>query len=146
MIYNPNVRVLPTVKEEEEYFYCEIKNSLRRDMMLRTTTKGPHKDDISFDVNGIDMQRERITAIIPVNEFSDDKYLIGVTKNGIIKKTPLSQYDTTRKTGIIAMNLKDDDQLIDIKQTTGTNNVIIVTKHGKCICFSENDVRSMTGQ
>lgn len=89
------------------------------------------------------MQRERITAIIPVNEFSDDKYLIGVTKNGIIKKTPLSQYDTTRKTGIIAMNLKDDDQLIDIKQTTGTNNVIIVTKHGKCICFSENDVRSM---
>jgi len=56
LIYNPNVRVLPTVKEEEEYFYCEIKNSLRRDMMLRTTTKGPHKDDISFDVNGIDMR------------------------------------------------------------------------------------------
>ena len=89
------------------------------------------------------MQRERITAVIPVQEFSEDKYLIAVTKNGTIKKTPLSQFDTNRKTGLIAINLKDDDQLIDIKQTTGNNNVIIVTKNGKCICFSEEDVRSM---
>ena len=89
------------------------------------------------------MQRERITAVIPVKEFSDDKYLIAVTKHGTIKKTPLSQFDTQRKTGLIAINLKDDDQLIGIKQTTGSNNVIIVTKHGKCICFSEEDVRSM---
>lgn len=89
------------------------------------------------------MQRERITAVIPVKEFSDDKYLIAVTKHGTIKKTPLSQFDTQRKTGLIAINLKDDDQLIGIKQTTGSNNVIIVTKQGKCICFSEEDVRSM---
>ncbi len=89
------------------------------------------------------MQRERITAVIPVKEFSDDKYLIAVTKHGTIKKTPLSQFNTQRKTGLIAINLKDDDQLIGIKQTTGSNNVIIVTKHGKCICFSEEDVRSM---
>lgn len=89
------------------------------------------------------MQRERITAIIPVQEFADDKYLIAVTKNGTIKKTPLSQFDTQRKTGLIAINLKDDDQLIGIKETTGSNNVIIVTKNGKCICFSEEDVRSM---
>lgn len=89
------------------------------------------------------MQRERITAVIPVKEFSDEKYLIAVTKHGTIKKTPLSQFDTQRKTGLIAINLKDDDQLIGIKQTTGSNNVIIVTKHGKCICFSEEDVRSM---
>lgn len=89
------------------------------------------------------MQRERITAIIPVQEFSDDRYLIAVTKNGTIKKTPLSQFDTQRKTGLIAINLKDDDQLIGIKETSGRNNVIIVTKHGKCICFSEEDVRSM---
>ena len=89
------------------------------------------------------MQRERITAVIPVKEFSDDKYLIAVTKNGTIKKTPLSQFDTNRKTGLIAINLKDDDQLIDIKQSTGDNNVIIVTKNGKCICFNEEDVRSM---
>ena len=89
------------------------------------------------------MQRERITAVIPVQEFSDDKYLIAVTKNGTIKKTPLSQFDTQRKTGLIAINLKDDDQLIGIKETNGHNNVIIVTKNGKSICFSEEDVRSM---
>ena len=89
------------------------------------------------------MQRERITAIIPIKEFAEDQYLIAVTKHGTIKKTPISQFNTNRKTGLIAINLKDDDELIGIKQTTGTNKVIIVTKHGKCICFSEEDVRSM---
>ena len=89
------------------------------------------------------MQRERITAVIPIKEFSEDKFLIGVTKHGIIKKTALSNFDTNRKTGLIAMNLKEDDELIGIKQTTGTNKVIIVTKHGKCISFSEEDVRPM---
>ncbi len=89
------------------------------------------------------LSRERITAVIPVREFAEDKYLIAVTKHGTIKKTSLSNFDTNRKTGLIAMNLKDDDELIGIKQTTGKNNVIIVTKHGKCICFSEEDVRPM---
>lgn len=89
------------------------------------------------------MQRERITAVIPIKEFAEDKFLIGVTKHGIIKKTALSNFDTNRKTGLIAMNLKEDDELIGIKQTTGTNKVIIVTKHGKCISFSEEDVRPM---
>jgi DNA gyrase subunit A len=89
------------------------------------------------------MQRERITAVIPIQDFAEDKYLIAVTKNGTIKKTPLSQFDTNRKTGLIAINLKDNDELIGINQTTGTSNVIIVTKFGKCICFSEEDVRSM---
>lgn len=89
------------------------------------------------------MQRERITAVIPIQDFAEDKYLIAVTKNGTIKKTPLSQFDTNRKTGLIAINLKDNDELIGINQTTGTSNVIIVTKFGKCICFSEEDVRTM---
>ncbi len=89
------------------------------------------------------MQRERITAVIPIQDFGEDKYLIAVTKHGTIKKTALSQFDTNRKTGLIAINLKDDDELIGIKQTTGTSNVIIVTKFGKCICFSEEDVRVM---
>lgn len=89
------------------------------------------------------MQRERITAVIPIQDFSEDKYLIAVTKNGTIKKTALSQFDTNRKTGLIAINLKDNDELIGISQTTGTSNVIIVTKYGKCICFSEEDVRTM---
>ena len=89
------------------------------------------------------MQRERITAVIPIKEFAEDKFLIAVTKQGTIKKTSLANFDTNRKTGLIAMNLKDGDELIGIKQTTGTNNVIIVTKQGKCICFSEDDVRPM---
>lgn len=89
------------------------------------------------------LQRERVTAVIPIKEFAEDKFLIAVTKDGIIKKTALSNFDTNRKTGLIAMNLKDGDQLIDIKQTNGNNNVIIVTKQGKCISFSEEDVRPM---
>lgn len=89
------------------------------------------------------LQRERITAVIPIKEFSEDKFLIAVTKQGTIKKTALSNFDTNRKTGLIAMNLKEGDELIGIKQTTGDNKVIIVTKQGKCICFSENDVREM---
>ncbi len=89
------------------------------------------------------MQRERITTIIPFRDFRDDKYLIAVTKKGTIKKTAISQFDTNRKTGLIAITLKDGDELVGIKQTTGTDNVIIITKNGKCICFSEEDVRPM---
>lgn len=86
---------------------------------------------------------EKVTAVMPIKEFAEDKFLIAVTKDGIIKKMALSDFDTNRKSGIIAMKLKEGDELIGIKQTTGTNNVIIVTKKGKCICFSEDDVRPM---
>ncbi len=89
------------------------------------------------------MQRERITAIIPIEDFSAERYLIAVTKNGTIKKTALSQFDTNRKTGLIAINLKDGDEMISIQETTGSSNVIIITKQGKCICFNEEDVRPM---
>ena len=89
------------------------------------------------------LQRERITTVIPIKDFSEDKYLIAVTKQGTIKKTPISEFDTQRSTGLIAIKLRDDDQLIGIKETTGSNQVIIVTKQGKCISFSEEDVRSM---
>ena len=80
---------------------------------------------------------------MPVQSFDADKYLIAVTKQGTIKKVDLSQFDTNRKAGLIAINLKDGDELIGIKETSGTSNVIIVTKNGKCICFSEDDVRAM---
>jgi len=89
------------------------------------------------------MQRERITAMIPISAFDDSQYLISVTKKGTIKKTDMAQFDTIRKTGILAIKLKDGDELIGVKQTTGTSNVIIVTKHGKSICFKEDDVRPM---
>ncbi len=89
------------------------------------------------------MQKERISAVMPVQEFAEDKYLIAVTKQGTIKKTSLSQFETSRKSGLIAISLKEDDELVGIKQTSGTDTVIIVTKNGKCISFSEEDVRPM---
>lgn len=89
------------------------------------------------------MQRERISAIIPFRDFRDDKYLIAVTKHGTIKKTAISEFDTNRKTGLIAIKLKEGDELVGIRQTSGNDNVIIITKQGKCICFSEYDVRPM---
>ena len=89
------------------------------------------------------MQRERITALMPIREFPEDRFLICVTKKGTIKKTPLSQYDTSRKSGLIAIALKDGDEMIGIKQSSGSDLVILVTKFGKSICFGEGDVRSM---
>ena len=89
------------------------------------------------------LQRERINAIIPIKEFKEDEYLMAITKKGTIKKTALSEYATNRKNGIIAINLKDGDELIDIKQTSGSDDVIIVTKFGKSIRFNEQDVRPM---
>ncbi|MDR2163434.1 MAG: DNA gyrase subunit A [Clostridiales Family XIII bacterium] len=91
-------------------------------------------------------QGERVTAVMPVREFPENRYLIAVTKRGTIKKTPLSDYDTSRKGGLIAINLRDGDELIGIKQSSGTNVVIIVTKNGKSICFGEEDARSMGRQ
>ncbi len=86
---------------------------------------------------------ERVTAVIPIKTFEKERYLISVTKKGIIKKTDLTQFDTSRKTGIIAINLKDDDELISVKETIGKSDVIVVTKKGKSICFNEEDVRDM---
>ena len=87
--------------------------------------------------------KEKVTAVMPISELAEDRYLMAITKSGTIKKTALSEFDTNRKTGLIAMKLKDDDELIAIKETSGNDNVIIITKKGKCICFSEDDVRPM---
>ncbi|MBO4724931.1 MAG: DNA gyrase subunit A, partial [Firmicutes bacterium] len=89
------------------------------------------------------MQRERISAVLSAPEGSDDKNLILVTKQGTIKKTAISEFNTNRKTGLIAISLKEGDELVDVKQTSGTDTIIIVTKNGKCISFSEEDVRPM---
>lgn len=86
---------------------------------------------------------ERVTAIIPIRKFAPDECLVMVTKQGTIKKTPLSEFDTNRKTGLIAINLKDGDKLISVAQTGGNENVLVVTRQGKAIAFSENDVRPM---
>ena len=84
---------------------------------------------------------EKISAVIPIQNFAEGKYLLMGTKNGLIKKTALSEYDSARKTGLLAITLKDEDELIDVRLTDGEDNVVLVTKKGICITFDEKDVR-----
>ncbi|MCE5285242.1 MAG: DNA gyrase subunit A [Pelosinus sp.] len=86
---------------------------------------------------------EKITAVIPIREFSERKFLFMGTKKGIVKKTELMEFDTTRKGGLIALSLDDDDDLMAVKLTTGDHQVVMGTKDGLAICFPETDVRSM---
>jgi DNA gyrase subunit A len=84
---------------------------------------------------------EKISAVIPLQNFAEDKYVIMGTKNGLIKKTPLKEYDSNRTTGLIGITLKDDDELIDVRLSDGEDNIVLVTKKGLCITFDEKDVR-----
>ena len=84
---------------------------------------------------------EKISAMIPIQNFADGKYILMATKNGIIKKTALKEYDTNRKSGLLGITLKEDDRLIDVRLTDGEDNVVLVTKKGQSITFGEKDVR-----
>ncbi len=84
---------------------------------------------------------EKVSAVIPIGVFADEKYLLMATKNGLIKKTALKEYDTVRKSGLQAITLKEDDELIGVRLTDGQDNVVLVTKKGMSITFSEKDVR-----
>ena len=84
---------------------------------------------------------EKITAMIPIREFAEDKYLFMATKQGMVKKTPVSEYANIRKTGLTAINLRDDDELIEVKTTDNTKDVLLVSREGQCIRFHEADVR-----
>ena len=84
---------------------------------------------------------EKISAVIPLQNFADGKYLLMATKQGLIKKTALKEYDTTRKSGLQGITLKDDDELIGVRLTDGEDNVVLVTKNGLCITFDEKEVR-----
>ena len=86
---------------------------------------------------------EKISAVIPLQNFAEGKYLLMATKNGLIKKTALKEYDTTRRTGLQGITLKDDDELIGVRLTDGEDNVVLVTKKGICITFDEKEVRPM---
>lgn len=86
---------------------------------------------------------ENVTAYLPVREFSGDEFVIMATKNGTIKKTPLSDYSNIRQNGIIAVNLQDDDRLISARITDGKNEIILGSRLGFACRFSEHDVRSM---
>lgn len=84
---------------------------------------------------------EKVSAVIPIQNFAEGKYLLMATKNGLIKKTALKEYDSTRKTGLQGITLKDDDELIAVRLTDGEDNVVLVTKNGMCITFDEKEVR-----
>ncbi|BCJ92437.1 DNA gyrase subunit A [Anaerocolumna cellulosilytica] len=87
------------------------------------------------------LPEERITAIIPLKEYQNNKYLFMATKKGIVKKTPIKEYENIRKSGLQAINLREDDDLIEVKATNNQKDIILVTKHGQCIRFNEKDVR-----
>lgn len=84
---------------------------------------------------------EKISAVIPIQNFAEGKYLLMATKNGLIKKTALKEYDSTRKTGLQGITLKQEDELISVRLTDGEDNVVLVTREGICITFDEKDVR-----
>ena len=86
---------------------------------------------------------EKITAMIPVKEYKQGKYLFMATRKGIVKKTPLLDYANVRKTGLAAISLREEDELIEVKLTNNKKDIFLVTKYGQCIRFQETDVRSM---
>ena len=85
---------------------------------------------------------EKITAMIPIKEYEEEKYLFMATKRGIAKKTPITDYENIRKTGLAAINLREDDELIEVKITDNTDDILMFTKYGQCIRFHETDVRT----
>ncbi len=86
---------------------------------------------------------ERINAVLPVKEFADDKFIFMATRDGTVKKTPLSDFSNPRKAGIIAVDLLDDDYLIGVELTTGQSDIVLVSDAGKAVWFDEEDVRPM---
>ena len=87
------------------------------------------------------MPGEKISAVIPIEYYRDDAYLVMATKKGLVKKTSLREYNNVRKSGLAAITLREDDELIEVKFTDGNQEIILVTKYGQCIRFSEEDVR-----
>jgi DNA gyrase subunit A len=95
-------------------------------------------------VNLINVSAEtKVSAMVPVREFREDQFLLFATKNGTVKKTALSEYSNPRSTGIKAIKIEEDDQLIDVQITSGTNDIVLATRHGLSIRFHEQDVRDM---
>ena len=86
---------------------------------------------------------EKVSAMIPIQNFADGKYILMATKNGMIKKTALKEYDTSRRAGLVGINLKEEDRLIDVRLTDGEDNVVLVTRKGQSITFDEKDVRPL---
>lgn len=144
------------MKTKEEDFVEDILVTNTHDSLLCFTTKGKVYSMMGYEIPEASKQAkgramvnilqlddgEKVNAIIPVTE-NETGYMLMATKNGLIKKTNLSEFENIRKTGKIAIKLLDDDQLISVQFTNGQDEVIVATHNGKCIRFSENDVRPM---
>ena len=139
----------------EEDFVKQIFTASTHDMILFFTNKGKLYKLRGYElpeagrtargtaiVNLLSLDAgEKVSAVIPLQSFAEGKYLLMATKNGLIKKTALKEYDSTRKTGLQGITLKEDDELIDVRLTDGEDNVVLVTRNGMCITFDEKDVR-----
>lgn len=139
----------------EEDFVKQIFTASTHDMILFFTNKGKLYRLRGYEipeagrtakgtaiVNLLSLDAgEKVSAVIPLQNFADGKYLLMATKNGLIKKTALKEYDSTRKTGLQGITLKEDDELIAVRLTDGEDNVVLVTRKGMCITFDEKDVR-----
>ncbi len=143
------------ISTREDDFVKEIFTASTHDTILFFTNKGKMYRLRGFEipeagrtargtaiVNLLNLDAgEKVSAIIPIQNYADGKYILMSTKNGLIKKTPLKEYDSNRTTGLIGITLKEDDELIDVRLTDGQDNVVLVTKKGLCITFDEKDVR-----
>ena len=139
----------------EEDFVKQIFTASTHDMILFFTNKGKLYKLRGYElpeagrtargtaiVNLLSLDPgEKVSAVIPIQNFAEGKYLLMATKNGLIKKTALKEYDSTRKTGLQGITLKEDDELIGVRLTDGEDNVVLVTRNGMCITFDEKDVR-----
>ena len=143
------------ISTREDDFVKEIFTASTHDTILFFTNKGKMYRLRGFEipeagrtargtaiVNLLNLDAgEKVSAIIPLQNYAEGKYILMSTKNGLIKKTPLKEYDSSRTTGLIGITLKEDDELIDVRLTDGQDNVVLVTKKGLCITFDEKDVR-----
>ena len=143
------------IATREEDFVKEIFTASTHDTILFFTNKGKMYRLRGFEipeagrtargtaiVNLLNLEAgEKVSAVIPLQNFAEGKYILMATRNGIIKKTPLKEYDSARKTGLLGITLKEDDELIDVRLTDGEDNVVLVTRKGMCITFDEKDVR-----
>ena len=143
------------IATREEHFVKEIFSASTHDTILFFSNKGKVYGLRGFEVpeagrtakgtaivNLLNLDAgEKISAIIPIQNFADGKYLLMATRNGLIKKTPFKEYETNRRTGLIGITLKEGDELIDVRLTDGEDNVVLVTKKGLSITFDEKDVR-----
>ncbi|OUQ28132.1 DNA gyrase subunit A [Lachnoclostridium sp. An131] len=94
-------------------------------------------------INLLSLQpKEKITAVIPIRDYSEGKYLFMATRNGLVKKTSIQEYANVKKTGLLAINLRENDELIEVKYTDNEQDIFLITKFGMCIRFHETDVRA----